>query len=52
MQILRIRELESDPYSKDEENEYISLDEPIRIEILAACSDEPKPTTRHSKELV
>ncbi len=52
MQTLRIGELEPDGCSTDEKSEYISLDEPIRTEVLAAHSDEPRPTAEPSKESV
>ena len=50
VQILKIGELEPDLCFIDEESEYISLDEPIGTEVLAACNDEPKPTLGLLKE--
>ena len=52
VQTLRIGEADSDPYSSDEEAEYISLDEPIETGVLAARSNQSKPTQGPSKEPV
>lgn len=52
MQILRLRKLESDLYSIDEKSEYIFLDKPMRIEVLATYSNKPKPIAGLLKELV
>ena len=50
---MRIGELEPDPYSSDEEIEYISVDAPIdRIEVLATCTNQSQPTKESSKEPV
>ena len=43
VQTLRIGELEPDLCSTDEKSKYISLDEPIRTEVLAAHGNKPKP---------
>ena len=53
VQTLRIGELEPDPYSSDEEIEYVSLDEPIDgIEVLAACTNKSQSAKKSSKEPV
>ena len=53
IQTLRIGELEPDPYSSDEEIEYISLDEPIDgIEVLPASINESQSAKKSSKEPV
>ncbi len=53
VQTLRIGKLEPDPYSFNEEIEYISFDAPIDgIEVLAACTNQSQPTKEPSKEPV
>lgn len=53
VQTLRIRELEPDPYSSDEEAEYVSLDTPIdRIGVLAARTNQSQPAKKPAKEPV
>ena len=43
VQILRIGEADPDPYFSNEEVQYISLDKPIKIGVLATQSNQPKP---------
>ncbi len=52
VQTLRIREADPDPYSSDEEIQYISLDKPIKTGVLAARRNQPKPPQGSSKEPV
>ncbi len=53
IQTLKIGELEPDPYSSDEEIEYISFDTPInRIKVLGDCTNQSQPTKEPSKEPV
>ncbi len=52
IQTLRIGDVDPDLYSSDEEVQYISLDEPIETGVLAASSNQPKPTQGPSKEPV
>lgn len=52
IQTLRIRKMDSDPYFIDEKAEYISLDKPIEIKVLATCANRFKPTRRPFKEPV
>lgn len=52
IQILKIEKLELGLYSINEKNEYISLDELIKIGVLATCSDKHKLILEPSKELV
>ena len=52
IQTLRIGEMDPDPYSSDEEAEYISLDEPIETGVLTARANQSKPTAGPSKEPV
>ncbi len=52
LQTLRIGEADPDPYSSDEEIQYVSLDEAIETGVLAAQSNQPKPPQGLSKEPV
>ena len=52
VQTLRIGDADPDPYSSDDEVEYVSLDEPIETGVLAARSNQPKPPQGPSKEPV
>ena len=52
VQTLRIGEADPDPYSSDEETEYISLDEPIETGVLAARANQSKSNQGPSKEPV
>lgn len=52
VQNLRIKNTYFNPYSSDREVQYISLDEPIEIEVLAALGSQPKPTLGSYKEPV
>lgn len=52
VQTLRIEDADPDPYFSDDEVKYVSLDEPIETGVLAARSNQPKPTPGPSKELV
>lgn len=52
VQTLRIGEADPDPYSSDEETEYISLDRSIEMGVLAARTDRSKPIEGPSKEPV
>ncbi len=53
VQMLRIGELEPDPYSSNEEIEYIYLDTPIDgIEVLTARINQSQPTNEPSKKPV
>ena len=52
VQTLRIGDADPDPYSSDDEVQYVSLDEPMETGVLAARSNQPKPTQEPSKEPV
>lgn len=52
MQTLKIGKLEPDPCSTNKKSEYISLDKPIRIGVLATYSNKPKPITELLKKPV
>ena len=52
VQTLRIGDADPDPYSSDDEVEYVSLAEPIETGVLAARSNQPKPNPGPSKEPV
>ncbi len=52
VQTLRIGDADPDPYSSDDEVEYVSLDEPIKTRVLAARSNQPNSTSGPSKEPV
>ncbi len=52
VQTLRIGESDPDPYLSDDEVEYVSLDKPIKTGVLAARSNQPKPSQSPSKEPV
>ncbi len=43
VQTLGIGEAYPDHYSSDEEIQYVSIDKPIKTEVLAAWSNQPKP---------
>ncbi|MCJ1348353.1 hypothetical protein MMC31_006584 [Peltigera leucophlebia] len=48
VQTLRVGEANPDPYSSDEETEYVSLDEPIELGVLAARSNQSKANTERT----
>ena len=49
--MLRIGELEPDPYFSDEKIEYVSLDKPIdRIKVFATCTNESQLAKKSSKK--
>ena len=52
VQTLKIGDADPDPYSSDEDVQYISLDESIKTGVLAARSNQPKPTQSLSYEPV
>lgn len=52
IQTLRIGNTDPDLYSSDEEVLYVFLDEPMKTGVLAARSNQPKPTLGPSKEPV
>ncbi len=52
VQTLRIGDADPDLNLSDEEVQYLSLGKPIKIGVLAARSNEPKPTQSSSKEPV
>ena len=52
VQTLRIGEADPDPYSSDEEIQYVSPDEPIETRVLAARGNQPNPPQGPSKEPV
>lgn len=52
VQTLRIENVDPDPYSSDEKAQYVCLDESIGTKVLAAQSNQPKPTQGPSKESI
>lgn len=50
--MLKIEEVDSDPYLLNKKNKYILLDEPIETGVLAACTDQSKAIQGSSKEPV
>ncbi len=53
VQTLRIGEMEPDPYSFDEELEYVSLEAPIDgIGVLVVCTNQSQPANEPAKDLV